>query len=278
MLVLINPQNADNEIVLKSQFKELREKVGLTCKKCGCSKHYWIASRWQWQCAQCRFRTTLRSGTVLQNSHLSFCKWYQCMNLLARFKDGVSAKQMQRELGHSRYRTVWYMLQRIRAVMGKEEFWIYNQLRKGAEQPAEKTFKIENHKLRLNDKIIDFKRFQKSSLKRPRKVVLHSRGAKCKQRDRTFYLSQEKRQRESMSKCYKIDFFTKSATEQANNRIVMDFENRNNFEELMTIVHRKINLNYLQNYLDEYTYRTNRKEDFSFNFEQLWLTAVHFRY
>jgi len=60
-------------------FKNHREKQGIICKNCSNTRHYWIKNKWQWQCSQCRFRTTLRSGTLMQSSKLSFHKWYLCM-------------------------------------------------------------------------------------------------------------------------------------------------------------------------------------------------------
>ncbi|NME72192.1 transposase [Flammeovirga aprica JL-4] len=49
-------------------FKSTREKEGITCKKCGCEKHYWLKDTKQWQCSSCNF---LRSGTIMHGSKLS---------------------------------------------------------------------------------------------------------------------------------------------------------------------------------------------------------------
>ena len=58
----------------KSDFKNNREKEGVFCKKCGCSDHYWLQNKWQWECKGCKFRTTLRSGTLMEASKLPFRK------------------------------------------------------------------------------------------------------------------------------------------------------------------------------------------------------------
>ena len=55
----------------RNHFKEERDKIGIVCK-CGNMDHFWIKSRWSYECKKCRSRTTLRSGTVMQNSNLSF--------------------------------------------------------------------------------------------------------------------------------------------------------------------------------------------------------------
>lgn len=70
----------------KIHFKEQREKVGVTCQKCEYKKHYWLKSKWQWQCSNCGFRTTLRSGTFMKASNLPVRKWYLAMTFMAATK------------------------------------------------------------------------------------------------------------------------------------------------------------------------------------------------
>lgn len=103
----------------KSDFKENREKEGVFCKKCGCSDHYWLQNKWQWQCRRCKFRTTLRSGTLMESSKLPFRKCYLAMAFMSFSKKGISAKELQRQLGHSRYESIWSMMHKIRSSMGK---------------------------------------------------------------------------------------------------------------------------------------------------------------
>lgn len=105
----------------KEHLKRIREQQGIKCKSCGCEKHYWLKSKFQWQCSECRFRTTLRSGTMFENSNLPFRKWYLAMAFMSFSKKGISAKELQRQLDHSRYRTVWTMMHRIREAMGKRD-------------------------------------------------------------------------------------------------------------------------------------------------------------
>jgi hypothetical protein len=47
----------------KEYFRDIRMKEGEVCKKCGCKKHCWLISKWQFQCLQSNFWTTLKSGT-----------------------------------------------------------------------------------------------------------------------------------------------------------------------------------------------------------------------
>lgn len=98
----------------KMHFKSVHEPEGIKCKKCPSTEHYCLQSKWQWQCKLCRFRTTLRSGTIMESAKLSFYKWYLCMAFMSGTKKGISALEMQRQLGHKRYRTVWVMMHKIR--------------------------------------------------------------------------------------------------------------------------------------------------------------------
>lgn len=99
-------------------FKAYREKVGVTCVKCGGTKHYWKRKREQWECKSCAHRTTLQSGTVMQNSKLPFQYWFVAMHLLTSTKKSFSAKEVQFQLRHKRYEPIWAMLHKIRSVMG----------------------------------------------------------------------------------------------------------------------------------------------------------------
>jgi len=105
----------------KAAFKKLRLKQGVACKKCGCKEHYWQATRDQFECKQCRFRTTLRSGTVLQHSKLPFQYWFMAMHLMTMTKKGISATELQFQLGHKRYEPIWKMMHKIRRGMGERD-------------------------------------------------------------------------------------------------------------------------------------------------------------
>jgi transposase-like protein len=102
-------------------FRKKREQEGVYCKKCKSNEHYWLNSKEQWQCKQCKFRTTLRSGTIMENSNLPFRTWYLAMAFMSFTKKGLSAKEMQRQLNHNRYNTIWSLMHRIRNAMGNRD-------------------------------------------------------------------------------------------------------------------------------------------------------------
>ncbi len=108
-----------NETSCKSHFKEQRESQGVKCKQCGCEKHYWLQAKWQWQCSSCNFRTTLRSGSIMEGSKVSFHTWYLAMAFMTFSKKTISASELQRQLDHPKYDTVWRLMHKIREGMGK---------------------------------------------------------------------------------------------------------------------------------------------------------------
>ena len=59
----------------RNHFKCERDKIGVTCSVCGNTTHYWT-KRCCYECKNCRHRTSLHSGTIMQNSNLSFMIWY----------------------------------------------------------------------------------------------------------------------------------------------------------------------------------------------------------
>lgn len=113
--------NFTNEESCRLHFKAERDKQGVKCKECGHHHHYWIQSRWSYECKKCRHRTSLRSGTIMESSNLSFLIWYKTMFLLSATKKGFSSKEIQKQLGLKRYEPVWAMVHKLRKAMGKRE-------------------------------------------------------------------------------------------------------------------------------------------------------------
>jgi uncharacterized protein YozE (UPF0346 family) len=105
----------------KQHFKAQREQEGVKCKSCGSQQHYWLKAKYQWQCKSCNFRTTLKSGTVMENSKVSFEHWYLAMAFMTFSKKTISAAELQRQLNHPKYDTVWALMHKIRSAMGKRD-------------------------------------------------------------------------------------------------------------------------------------------------------------
>jgi len=110
-----------DEQTCRNHFKSQRDAQGVVCKKCGHTHHYWKKDKWSYECKSCKFRTSLRSGTIMQNSNLPFLVWYRAMFLMSTTKKGFSAKEIQRQLGLKRYEPVWAMVHKLRKAMGDRD-------------------------------------------------------------------------------------------------------------------------------------------------------------
>lgn len=67
-------------------------------------------------CNDCRDKFTVRTGTLMERSHVPLHKWLMAMHLLASSKKGISASQIARNIGVT-YKTAWFLCHRIRAAM-----------------------------------------------------------------------------------------------------------------------------------------------------------------
>lgn len=101
--------------------KEQRSQQGIICKKCTGSRHYWLENKHSFQCARCGFRTSIKSGTVMENSNLPIRIWMMAITFISATKKGFSASELQKQLGMKRYEPVFRMYHKLRAVMGQRD-------------------------------------------------------------------------------------------------------------------------------------------------------------
>jgi transposase-like protein len=69
------------------------------------------------ECAECGYTFSVTAGTVMKNTKLPLSTWLQAAYLTVTDKRGISAKQLQRDLGIRRYETAYTLLQKLRAAM-----------------------------------------------------------------------------------------------------------------------------------------------------------------
>jgi transposase-like protein len=110
-----------DEASCKSKWKAYRDKQGVECIRCGSKEHYWKKDKENYECKKCGYRQSLKANTVMHNSNLPFRYWFIAIHLLTGTKKSFSALELQRQLGHNRYEPVWYMIHKLRSVMGKRD-------------------------------------------------------------------------------------------------------------------------------------------------------------
>src|SRR5688572_10972563 len=73
---------------------------GVLCPRCSGSRGRTVPGRpCSWRCHACAYTFSAISGTVMENTKLPLAAWLQAAYLLVTDKRGISAKQLQRDLG-----------------------------------------------------------------------------------------------------------------------------------------------------------------------------------
>jgi len=96
--------------------KEIREQQGVICEKCKNERHYWKNDKNKFECKECGYRTSLKKGTIMENSNLSLQYWLSVIAYLGTTKENISALKLQKELGHNRYEPILRMVKKIRDI------------------------------------------------------------------------------------------------------------------------------------------------------------------
>lgn len=93
---------------------------GVYCQKCGkVTKHYKRAGMKFYSCEFCGMGVAPTSGTIFHKSDTPLRSWFHAIFLMASTKTGISAKQLQRELGVT-YKTAWRMFNQVRKLMAED--------------------------------------------------------------------------------------------------------------------------------------------------------------
>jgi hypothetical protein len=94
----------------------LRWPNGFVCPRCQGARG-WKMSRGLWLCGGCRHQTSVTAGTIFQDSHLPLSLWFRAMWYVTTQKNGASALAVQRLLGLGSYKTAWALLHKLRRAM-----------------------------------------------------------------------------------------------------------------------------------------------------------------
>jgi transposase len=90
---------------------------GIYCKKCeAMTKHYRVASRPSYCCEHCGNHVHPTAGTIFHKSPTPLTTWFYAMYLMSATRCGISAKQIERETGVT-YKTAWRMFKQIRSML-----------------------------------------------------------------------------------------------------------------------------------------------------------------
>ena len=95
---------------------QLRYSDGFMCPRCGGTDTWSMSSGLYW-CQRCNYQQSVTAGTIFQGTHKSLQLWFRAMWYVVNQKHGVSALGLQRVLGLGSYRTAWTWMHKLRVAM-----------------------------------------------------------------------------------------------------------------------------------------------------------------
>ncbi len=114
-----NEQFPDDDTCLEFVF-QARYPQGVNCPKCQrVTKHYHRAGAKFYDCGFCGSTVSPMAGTIFHKSPTPLRSWFYAVFLMSSTRCGISAKQLERELGVT-YKTAWRMFKQIRSLMDEK--------------------------------------------------------------------------------------------------------------------------------------------------------------
>src|SRR5207302_4283025 len=105
-----------SEEACREYLLQLRWPDGFRCPRCGHGRS-WPVRGVLLRCRDCRHQTSVTAGTIFQDTRTSLRLWFQAMWWVTTQKNGASALGLQRVLGLKSYETAWTWLHKFRRAM-----------------------------------------------------------------------------------------------------------------------------------------------------------------
>ena len=91
---------------------------GFVCPACGHDRGWELKRRRaSWECAACGKETSVTAGTIMHRSHLPLKTWFMAVHIVTSHSNGISALQLQAQLGLGSYKSAWLLLHKLRRAM-----------------------------------------------------------------------------------------------------------------------------------------------------------------
>ena len=94
----------------------LRWPSGFTCPRCANLKA-WPIGATVYECSGCHYQLSVTARTIFQSSHKPLMTWFRAIWWVTGQKNGASALGLKRMLGLGSYRTAWTWLHKLRRAM-----------------------------------------------------------------------------------------------------------------------------------------------------------------
>jgi transposase-like protein len=105
-----------DDVACLNYVASVRWPEGFRCPICGGLDH-WVTARGLRHCRQCGRQTSVTAGTLFADTHLPLRVWFEALWHVTSQKNGTSALGLQRGLGLGSYRTAWTLLHKLRRAM-----------------------------------------------------------------------------------------------------------------------------------------------------------------
>lgn len=93
---------------------------GVKCRTCDeVRKHHRVTKRKAYACDRCGTHVYPLAGTIIEKSSTPLTSWFYAMFLMSSTRCGISAKQLERELGVT-YKTAWRMFKQICSLLEEQ--------------------------------------------------------------------------------------------------------------------------------------------------------------
>jgi transposase-like protein len=104
------------EATCRAYLEQLRWPDGFRCPRCSHPKAWPVRTVW-FQCAACGRQTSVTAGTIFQDTRTPLTTWFRAMWWVTSQKTGASALQLQHVRGLGSYVTAWSWLHKLRRAM-----------------------------------------------------------------------------------------------------------------------------------------------------------------
>ncbi len=97
--------------------RALRWPQGFVCGRCGVVDEPWLQSRGRLTCRSCRHQTSVTAGTIFNKTRTPLTTWFAATWYITNQEFGASALGLQRVLGLGSYQTAWTIQHKLRRAM-----------------------------------------------------------------------------------------------------------------------------------------------------------------
>ena len=241
---------------------KIRWPNGFMCPKCSHERAYYISKRKVYECSSCHYQASVTAGTLFHSTNLPLVKWFWAIYLVASDKGGISATRLAKHIGVS-WLTARRMLQKIRVAMGRRD----------------SIYRLDDL-IELDDTYVGGKRGRGAEGKKPVLVAIENKGKKAGfmameavptisgETVRKF-LEKRLKQGQSVRTDALPAMNAVNDTQEHQKKVTPAKEAANwlpwvhivigNLKKFLNGTYHGVSAKYLQEYLDEFCYRFNRR-------------------